>query len=264
MCIYRLYVDEVGNASLRVSDPSNENDRFLSLTGVAMRSDHALASVVPDMDALKRRFLQKDPDVPVVLHRTDMLNKKWPFTKLRDPFTEADFYGELNALLAAWQYVVVSVVIDKHEQKNVYKVWQANPYHYCMKVLLERYVMLLQGSGATGDVMVESRQAKDDFKLKGSYKRIYNSGTEQIAAPSFQRQLSSKELKVKSKAANIAGLQLADLLACGAQRGMLSEAGLPCRPNTGFDLSVWTLLEESKFNRDRNGKTIGFGRKLLP
>ncbi|MEW5825539.1 MAG: DUF3800 domain-containing protein [Candidatus Bipolaricaulota bacterium] len=261
---YRLYVDEVGNSSLRVGDPNNENDRFLSLTGVAVRGDYALASFVPEMDALKRRFFQTDPDVPVILHRTDMLNRKWPFTELQDPATESAFYVALNERLAAWEYAVVSVVIDKHRQKNLYQVWQANPYHYCMKVLLERYVMFLQGGSATGDVMVESRQAKDDFKLKESYKRLYISGTERIAATSFQRRLSSKELKVKPKSANIAGLQLADLLACGAQRGILSEVGLPSRSNHGFDSDVWALLEGAKFIRDRDGKTLGFGKKLLP
>ena len=37
---YRLYIDEVGNAGMRVRDPDDENDRFLSLTGIAIESGH--------------------------------------------------------------------------------------------------------------------------------------------------------------------------------------------------------------------------------
>jgi hypothetical protein len=264
MSVYRLYVDEVGNASLRVRNQDDENDRFLSLTGVAVQRDYALSAFVPELDALKRRFFQTDPDVSVVLHRTDMLNRNWPFAGLRDQATESAFYWQLLQHLATWTYVAVSVVIDKHQHKNLYHVWQAHPYHYCMKVLLERYVMYLQSVGGSGDVMVESRQEKDDFKLKESYARLYEGGTEHIAASDFQRRLSSKELKVKGKTANIAGLQLADLLACGAQRGILAENGFPVNANNSFDLEVWRIMESSKFYRNRNGKTLGFGKKLLP
>ena len=159
---------------------------------------------------------------------------------------------------------MITVVIDKYRHKNLYSVWKAQPYHYCLKVLLERYVMFLQAKRASGDAMVESRQAKDDLRLKDSYARLHNGGTENISAVDFQRRLSSKELKVKPKSANIAGLQLADLVACAAQRGLLAEKNLPVAADQAFDRNIMDLLKRLKFHRSESGRIEGYGTKLLP
>jgi hypothetical protein len=50
------------------------------LTGRGIRGDYALASFVPD-DALEE-IPQTDPTA-IILHRTDMLNRKWPFARCR-------------------------------------------------------------------------------------------------------------------------------------------------------------------------------------
>ncbi len=264
MSVYRLYIDEVGNAGMRVRNPNDENDRFLSLSGVILSRDDALSSVVPELEALKREFLQTDPDVPVVIHRADMLSRNWPFAALRDATTEREFYDRLLGSLESWEYSVITVVIDKYRHKNLYSVWQAQPYHYCLKVLLERYVMFLQGNRSSGDAMVESRQAKDDLRLKDSYARLYQGGSENIPAVDFQLRLSSRELKVKPKSANIAGLQLADLVACAAQRGLLTEQNLPVAADQEFDRNVMDILKRLKFHRSGNGRVPGYGTKLLP
>ena len=264
MSVYRLYIDEVGNAGMRVRDPTDENDRFLSLSGVILSRAHAFSSVVPELEALKREFLQTDPDVSVVIHRADMLSKNWPFAALRDAAVEQEFYDRLLGSLESWEYSVITVVIDKYRHKSLYSVWQAQPYHYCLKVLLERYVMFLQAKRASGDAMVESRQAKDDLRLKDSYARLHHGGTENISDVDFQRRLSSKELKVKPKSANIAGLQLADLVACAAQRGLLTEKGLPVAADQEFDRNVLDILKQMKFHRSGSGRISGYGTKLLP
>ena len=61
------------------------------------------------------------------------------------------------------------VTIDKLEHLSRYQVWRHAPYHYCLEVLLERYVLFLHYRGLRGDIMVESRNATLDGKLKNSF-----------------------------------------------------------------------------------------------
>ena len=80
-----------------------------------------------------------------------------------------------------------------------YQTWQQDPYHYSLRVLLERYILFLQEGGFTGDVMAESRGGKEELRLKTSYRRVYNEGTEYVAVEDFGRFLTSRQLKIKQK-----------------------------------------------------------------
>src|SRR6185295_6372999 len=105
----------------------------------------------------KRRYFHSHPDDPIVFHRKELVNKKAPFEALLDPAVEAAFNTELLQRLRQWNYTVITVTIDKLQQIEQYQVWRYDPYHYCLKVLVERYVLWLQAHGVTGDVMAESR-----------------------------------------------------------------------------------------------------------
>jgi hypothetical protein len=167
--------------------------------------------------------------------------------------------------LARWEYDVVTVVIDKKEHRDRYQVWHYHPYHYCLQVLLERFVLFLHRRGHRGDVMVESRGGKEDRKLKDSYARLYQHGTDYIPPDRWQERLTSCELKVKPKIANIAGLQLADLIAHPSRREVLIEQQLIVDNRRIFGDQICAILRQSKYLRDqRTGRIEGFGKKLLP
>ena len=51
----------------------------------------------------------------------------------------------------------MSLLIDRQEHSEKYPVWQFNPYHYCMRALVERYVLWLNRHKLTGDVLAEPR-----------------------------------------------------------------------------------------------------------
>ena len=67
MTLYRIYIDEVGNHDMSHADDPNE--RFLSLTGVILESGYTAQTFIPEMNELKQRFFQHDPDEPVIFHR---------------------------------------------------------------------------------------------------------------------------------------------------------------------------------------------------
>ncbi len=254
---YRIYIDEVGNPDLGSS--GNPNHRFLSLTGIILELGHVEGSVHPQMEAIKARFFRSHPDDPVIFHRKEMVNFRPPFEALKDDAIRGRFDEELLSLLAAWQYTVITVCLDKKKHKETYTTWRYDPYHYCLAVLLERFAYFLGREGVQGDVMTESRGGKEDMRLKQSFARLWEQGTQYVDPGQFQERFTSKQLKVKTKTNNIAGLQLCDLLAHSSRHEILWENDLIERPPAAFAEQVIRILQE-KYDQ-RGGRMLG--KKLL-
>lgn len=206
-----MYIDEVGNSDLGAS--LNPNHRYLSLTGVIASLEYVTSDLNPRIEDLKRRYFGAHPDEPLILHRKELVNQRPPFAALRDPAIRVAFDGELLDLVRTLDYVVITAVIDKLEHLNRYQRWSFDPYHYCLTILLERFVLWLEDRDERGDVMAESRGKKEDMRLKAEFSRIYTTGTTNISHARFVARLTSSQLKVKPKSANVSGLQLADLIA---------------------------------------------------
>ena len=258
---HRLYVDEVGNSDMGASQ--NPNHRYLSLTGVILELGYVDQVVFPRLEDMKRRFFGSHPDEPVIFHRKELVNKKPPFAALRDTEVEAAFNTELLEALDSLEHVVFTVVIDKLMHQQQYTIWRYDPYHYCLAVIVERYVKWLERRGAVGDVMAESRGGKEDRRLKDSFRGVYENGTQFVDPARFAACLTSKELKVKPKANNIAGLQLADLVAHPSFKATLARReGQPLADNFGGTIA--RILEASKYDRSPTGQIEGWGRKWLP
>lgn len=258
---HRLYVDEVGNSDLGASE--NPNHRYLSLTGVAISLSHVRDVLHPSLESLKQRFFHSHPDEPVILHRKELVNKRHPFEALRDPRVETAFNSELLQLLRELEYMVITVVIDKLEHKRKYTVWQIDPYHYCLRVLVERFVRWLDERNAVGDVMAESRGGKEDRRLKDSFVRVVREGTGPVPAELISQRLTSCQLKVESKRSNIVGLQLADMIAHPSQRATMARHFKEELPQN-FGGRIAEILEDRKYRCSPGGKIEGWGRKWLP
>jgi hypothetical protein len=130
--------------------------------------------------------------------------------------------------------------------------------------MLERFVLFLHYGHHRGDVMVESRGGKEDEKLKDSYRRLYEEGTDNIPVERWQERLSSHELKVRPKSADIAGLQLADLIAHPSRREILLDYKLIADDRDTFGNKICPILQAKKYLRSRSGQISGYGKKLLP
>ena len=161
--------------------------------------------------------------------------------------------------MSSWEYTVISVCLDKKRHKETYTVWRYDPYHYCLAVLLERFVFFLNRRNGRGDAMAESRGGKEDMRLKAEFLRLSEQGTDYVGPGQFQIALTSKQLKVKQKANNISGLQLADLLAHPSRNEILQEQGLWEREITPFARRVMAILQH-KYDQ-REGQI--FGKKFL-
>lgn len=258
---HRLDIDEVGNSDLKAS--TDPNHRYLSLTGIIFELGYVQSTLFPQLEELKQRYFNSHPDEPVCLHRKELVNHSYPFSALRDSAIEAAFNRELLLLLSLFDYRVITVVIDKQEHQQRYKVWRYDPYHYALAVLVERFVSWLREQDTIGDVMAESRGGREDRRLKDSFEGIYEKGTDYVQPDEFSRWLTSRQLKVKSKDNNIAGLQIADLIAHPSYKATLARHLRQELPEN-FGGQIAQILEEQKYYRNNRGKIDGWGRKWLP
>ena len=108
--------------------------------------------------------------------------------------------------------------------------------------------------------MAESRGGKKDRRLKDSFSLLWKRGTDYMLPEKIQVVLTSRQLKVKSKANNISGLQLADLLAHPSRNEILKEQGFPKKLGPFAE----KVIDVLKYKYDRKGNSIyGYGKKFI-
>ena len=207
---YRLYIDESGTHGYSESDEVKE--RYLCLLGVIISSESNTEHFSPKWEALRKMFTE-DPDFPAIFHLSDVVEGTGLFRKLQDIKFQNEFNKDYLDTLKGSDYTICCVVLDKKKHLERYNSSAMHPYHYCLSVLLERYVNFLQENDGFGDVIAEVRGKKEDRLLKSEFEHFYNNGTFYLSEGVTQTRLSSKKLKLETKEARIAGLELSDMLA---------------------------------------------------
>lgn len=259
--MYRLYVDEVGTDD--VTSVDTDNERYLSLTGVAMQTAEARDNLNPRFDALKAEIFDHDSDDPIILHRKKIVKLNGPFQRLSDEALRAQFDAHIFSAMTDCTYHVITALIDKKAMLR--KVAWANkqPYHYLMEVLVEKYVQFLERKNDIGDVMPEARMGKKDERLQSAYLAVRGAGTYYVPRARMQVRIPSSNLKFRYKKDNIAGLQLADLLAHPSHFVIRERMGHAVSLGA-FCTKVKALLLASKYDRSGAGTITGYGMKWLP
>lgn len=256
---YRLYIDESG-----VHDYSNSElikSRYLGLTGFIISEKFNVEILQPNLLELKR-IIANDPDELPVLHREDIINKRGVFAKLNNESIEKQFNEKFLWLLKNLDYTVCAVVLDKKTHLERYKESAFHPYHYCMNVLLERYVFYLKENGGRGDVLAEARGKKEDHALKGEYKRFYEGGTYFCKPKHIQQFLTSKEIKIKPKSKMFVGLEFADLISLATKLDILHSHGkLPELTDNFCKIVIHNI--QDKYRCSSSGESKGFGKILI-
>lgn len=249
---YRLYVDESGDHTYNNLDDIHK--RYLGLTGIAIESDYYRLSFQPEFEALKQSHFPYNPDDPVILHREALCNRRLSFGVLKDPIKNSAWEKELSEFINKAQFELFTVIIDKKLHRDRYGNSAFHPYHYCLTCLLERYKGYLFKMRSNGDVLAEGRGGKEDTALKNVYCEVWKNGTYYISPQEFQKVLTSKELKIKYKYHNIAGLQFADLIAHPSKMYILSSNGKIPLPPTSFGTRLAQVFR---------GKYNQYGRVIL-
>lgn len=260
---FRVFLDESGDHVFHdqrtLQEPSH---RFLALLGCWFSTPAYDEFHTSLLDFKRKHFPGKGDQV--VLHREDIINCRGPFACLRDDARRVSFDRDLLALVRGSDYRFFIAVVDKLKQKTVFEnVW--HPYHTALNFVLQRYCGFLHNVARTrGDAMAESRGGREDRLLKESYERLCTRGDRFHSGGWFQQVLTSKKLKVKPKMANVAGLQLADVLVHPLKQHLLADKGLIPERIPSFGSRLVEAAEE-KYNRNlQTGSIEGYGRVLFP
>lgn len=219
---YRLYIDESGDHTLQFA--GDDNRRYLGLIGIWFDLGEPYRAFARSLRELKDGVFGPHPDDDrICLHRKDIVERRGIFGRLRDPALNQRFERELLDLVEKASFRMSCVVVDKSLYLSKAEKKMFNPYHSCIEALLERYGGWLDQIGAKGDVMAESRGSKEDQQLRHEFESTVAEGASRHSAEWFQRVLTSSKIKLKKKEHDIAGLQLADLLAYPLKREIVAE-----------------------------------------
>lgn len=260
----RMYVDENGNYNLR-ENLSNDSNRYLCLTGIVMRLE-THNELTQRLDELKLKYFgSKD----IILHRREIISGKPPFEALKDNNIRSNYNDDIIRIIRELRYGVISVVIDKKSLVDKYTLLRAqDPYALALEYLMQRYQYWMQDyskhhGNVMGDIVAESRGGREDRITKETYRLIYE-GKGYIGLNNASKYYSSKEIKLRKKKANIAGLQFVDLLSHPARRYILSQNHLAHNLNpTSFEQTIVQILVKQKFRR-HNGNIDGAGAVFFP
>lgn len=243
---YRVYIDESGDHAYRNVDILDK--RYLGLTAVLVRQDRYDSEVRAPLEQLKKNHFTYDPDFPPVLVRSHIIRHRGPFWRLRDPVRGDEWGDALVGFMESLPISIYTVVIDKLAQFSTYGTAAGNPYEYCLRVLLNRIRGSLFLRNATADVLTESRGNREDTQLQRAYVDFQVHGDRWRTA-SEVRATYPAALQFRRKDQNIAGLQIADLLAYPQKMEIVEREGLPLHaPLSVFSRRLNSAVQ-TKINR---------------
>lgn len=261
---YRLYLDESGDHvfhdETRLCEPGH---RYLTLVGCWLAQGQGYLTFHRALADLKQKHFPHSPDEPVVFHRRDIIDCSGPFWRLRDPSKRAAFDDDLLSAVTAADFTLCGVCIDKLALRSNYPR-PFHPYHLGLGFMLQRYCGWLNHRNRSGDLIAESRGRREDTLLRNAYEHIWTHGDVFHKADFYRRSLTSREAKLKRKAENIAGLQLADLLARAVRDDVLAEYGSLGEPRAPFDAKLALVLGRKYNHQLYDGRVRGYGKVLFP
>ncbi|MGA2876677.1 MAG: DUF3800 domain-containing protein [Nitrososphaerales archaeon] len=258
-----MYLDESGDHSVEGVRIADWDKKHLCLFGCALNLDYSHKVFCPAFDALKLKYFGGDADDPAILHLEDIQARKPPFDVLKDRTTHNLFFTEFIELVKGTKFVCFAVLVDKlATQSKRYGPISAHAYHIAFLTMMERYCGFLKFFRNKGDVMAESRGGNEDLQLKAAYLSVFAGGTRFHNYEFFQSTLMSKQIKIKKKEANIAGLQLADMFALPARRRLLMAVNRGPEPK--FLLTKLADTIEGKYNyRYGTREVSGYGKIFI-
>ena len=222
---HRVYIDESGDHTYRATE--NLSTRYLALTGVVVDRAHYVASIVPALNALKRKHFADDPDNPVILHRVDIVRRREWFKVLLDPARATTWDDDLVGFLRDLQAQVFTVVIDKSVHKRRSPLGTFEPYDYALEALLWAVRSYLNSEGAQADVFAEARGKREDAQLARAYRATRRHGTSHGSAAAYRAAFPDDEITIRRKDHNVLGLQIADLLVADQKTDIAIRNGKP-------------------------------------
>jgi len=243
---YHLYIDECGDQNLEAFSPTFP---IFTLCGILVRDD-----LVPQLEgqvrALKQEFWGNRQ---IILHSRDIRKCQNGFEVLFDLDVKRRFYESINQLLGQrGVYVIVSCSILKEPYIRQFGRFN-DVYGQSLSFVLERAIFCVDNQCPDGQgrisAIVERRGKREDKNLMNYYQQLLDKGTYWVTAERMKSRMTCLDFKWKSE--DIAGLQIADLIAYPLTRHVLN----PQAVNLPYDVLAPNIFME-------DGKLLGL--KIYP
>lgn len=199
---YVVYVDESGDHSLASIDTGYP---VFVLALCIFHKRHYSEKIIPAIEKLKFNYFGHDS---VVLHETEIRKQKGDFAFLSHRPKRDEFVGWLSDIMVQSNFILIACIVDKARVgRSEGEV--SNPYHIALDICLQRlhdFLAEKHQEALQTHVVVECRGKKEDRELELEFRRICDGKGAQTRQLPF-------EIVFADKKTNLAGLQLADLVA---------------------------------------------------
>ena len=235
---YVVYVDESGDHSLASIDPDYP---VFVLALCVFHKRHYAEKIIPAVEKLKFNYFGHDS---VVLHEHDIRKQKGDFAFLSHLPKRLEFMRQLSSIMDASNFILIACVVDKTRMSKSEGA-STNPYHIALDICLESlrgFLAEKKQDHLQTHVVVECRGKKEDRELELEFRRICDGNNAR------NRQLPF-DVVFADKKTNLAGLQLADLVARPVGLNYIR----PTQANQAFDIL------KKKFYCDGGRAHVGSG-----
>ncbi len=234
-----VFLDETGYPSLDKIDP--QFPIFLVALLICTPSVY-IEQIVPIVYRFKYRFFGHEG---IILHSHEIRKRYGPFVILNDPAIRVPFLQGISDFMVTSDYSLILSGIHKQAHKERYGDYAANPYELALTFALERLVRGLQRRAYPKDtrvmILAEARGKREDAELELSFLKTIIEGTSYVGRDEFAS--CPMRLVFVTKAMNVVGLQLADLVTYPAARHMLRRT----EPNPAYDAFEGKIWNEKEF-----------------
>jgi hypothetical protein len=218
---YVVYVDESGDHSL--SSVDRDYPVFV-LALCVFHKRHYSERIIPAVEKLKFNYFGHDS---VVQHENEIRKQKGPFAFLAQRAVRDKFMGQLTCIMGTSNFILIACVVDKARLPKGEGA-SSNPYHIALGICLEALRTFLaekKQDRLKTHVVVECRGKREDAELELEFRRIRDGGHPGGRPLPFDMVFADKKT-------NLAGLQLADLVARPVGINYLR----PAQENKAFEL----------------------------
>jgi hypothetical protein len=213
-----MFLDESGDHSLKKIDPQFP---IFALAGCIFEQEYHQREAGEAGEAVKQYKRRLFGTEAIVLHTSDIARNRNGFERLVVGTFRQQFYQETNALVASLDFTVVAVALRKDAHVARHGRNAADPYHFCLTHVIERYYDVLCHTDQQGLVVAESRGSLFDTDLFRAFNQLLHSGIGQIGGVELRGRILG--LSFRPKADNVVGLQIADLVATPIARHTLGK-----------------------------------------
>jgi hypothetical protein len=240
---FLIFADESGDHSLANVSPDYP---VFVLSFCVFRKVDYIETVCPLIQRFKLRWWSHDA---VVLQGSKMRRHERPFVFLKSIEKRERFMTDLTDTLSRCPFVLISGVIHKMRLQQQY-VQPENPYSLALKYCLERTYEFLRDCGQQDletTFLFESRGKREDAELELAFRRLCDGA-------SCWGRMPALSVEFVDKRANLAGLQIADLVSTPIGRYVIR----PESRNRAFEMI------QQKFRCLPDAGVLGWGMKVFP